>query len=176
MELSPFRIERFYAQYEHSTRFMLSSSDCQSRTIAELLELEPDAHERLLECWCGYTESPGAPALRRAIAALYERTGTEEVVVTSCAEEGIFLLYHALLRAGDHETFQWMRPTASPIGFPRVTGIDNLARYCARLAGIGVLLLPGAVYDQPDHIRIGFGRANMPDALELLEANLTDSQ
>ena len=48
---------------------MLSSSDCQSRTIAELLELEPDAHERLLECWCGYTESPGAPALRRAIAS-----------------------------------------------------------------------------------------------------------
>ena len=102
MELSPFRIERFYAQYEHSTRFMLSSSDCQSRTIAELLELEPDAHERLLECWCGYTESPGGPGLRRAIASLYERTGAAEVVVTSCAEEGIFLLYHALLRAGDH--------------------------------------------------------------------------
>ena len=241
MDLSPFRIERFYAQYEHSTRFMLSSSDCQSRTIAELLELEPDAHERLLECWCGYAESPGAPALRRAIASLYERTGAEEVVVTSCAEEGIFLLYHALLRAGDHvivespcyesalevarstgtticasapsecltalalrnrhvlldrnlaivrhnlplldafferhpETFQWARPTASPIGFPRVTGIGNLARYCARLAEIGVLLLPGTVYDQPDHVRIGFGRANMPDALKLLEANLTDSQ
>jgi len=62
------------------------------------------------------------------------------------------------------------------IGFPRVTGIDNLARYCARLAEIGVLLLPGSVYDQPDHVRIGFGRANMPDALELLEANLTGSQ
>ena len=80
MELSPFRIERFYAQYEHSTRFMLSSSDCQSRTIAELLGLEPDALERMLECWCGYTESPGAPALRRAIASLYERTGIGEVV------------------------------------------------------------------------------------------------
>ena len=99
MDLSPFRIERFYARYEHSTRFMLSGSDCQSRTIAELLELEPDARERLLECWCGYTGSAGAPALRRAIASLYERTGTEEVVVTSCAEEGIFLLYHAVLRA-----------------------------------------------------------------------------
>jgi DNA-binding transcriptional MocR family regulator len=24
------------------------------------------------------------------------------VVVTACAEEGIFLLYHALLRPGDH--------------------------------------------------------------------------
>jgi len=43
-------------------------------------------------------------------------------------------------------------------------------------AEIGVLLLLGTVYDQPDHVRIGFGRANMPDAVELLEANLTDSQ
>jgi hypothetical protein len=59
MDLSPFRIERFYARYEHSTRFMLSSSDCQSRTIAELLELEPDARERLLECWCGYNRVAG---------------------------------------------------------------------------------------------------------------------
>src|SRR5215467_517920 len=87
MELSPFRIERFYARYEHSTRFMLSSSDCESRTVADLLELEPGAQERLLECWCGYTEPPGAPGLRQAIASLYERTGPGEVVVTSCAEE-----------------------------------------------------------------------------------------
>ena len=36
MKLSPFRIERFYARYEHSTRFMLSSSDSESRTVAEL--------------------------------------------------------------------------------------------------------------------------------------------
>jgi aspartate/methionine/tyrosine aminotransferase len=369
VELSPFRLERFYAKYEHTTRFMLSSSDCQSRTIAELLELEPDAHERLLECWCGYTESPGAPELRQAIASLYGWTGAKEVIVTSCAEEGIFLLYHAVLRPGDHaivetpcyesalqvarstgaevsqwrcryedgwahdldalarlirpetrmlyinqphnptgtlmtrpvfehvigfardhglilfsdevyrelehdhaerlppacdeyeravslgsisksyglpglrigwiatrdadlrdavaalkdytticssapsefltalalrnrqvlldrnlaivrrnlplldgfferhaETFAWVRPTASPIGFPRVTGMGDLARYCARLAGIGVLLLPGSVYDEPDHIRIGFGRADMPDALGRLEANLTASQ
>ena len=102
VELSPFRIERFYARYEHSTRFMLSSSDCESRTIGALLELEPDAHGRLLETWCGYTESPGGPGLRQAIASLYERTSAEEVVATSCAEEGIFLLYHAVARPGDH--------------------------------------------------------------------------
>src|SRR4029077_15468020 len=81
---------------------MLSSSDCESRTIGALLELEPGAHGRLLETWCGYTEPPGGPGLRQAIASLYERTAAEEVVVTSCAEEGIFLLYHALLRPGDH--------------------------------------------------------------------------
>jgi aspartate/methionine/tyrosine aminotransferase len=74
------------------------------------------------------------------------------------------------------ESFAWVRPTASPIGFPRVTGMGDLARYCARLAETGVLLLPGSVYDEPDHVRIGFGRADMPDALRLLEANLTASQ
>jgi aspartate/methionine/tyrosine aminotransferase len=368
VELSPFRIERFYARYEHSTRFMLSSSDCESRTIGALLEFEPDAHERLLATWCGYTESPGGPELRQAIAAIYERTGAEEVLATSSAEEGIFLLYHAVLRPGDHVivetpcyesalevarstgaevsqwqrryedgwahdldalaslirpstrmlylnqphnptgtlmtrpvfeqvielarahglvvfsdevyrelehdpadrlpaacdayeravslgsisksyglpglrtgwistrdagvrdavatlkdytticasapsefltalalrhrdvlldrnlaivrrnlplldgfferhagTFAWTRPTASPIGFPRVTGAGDLTRYCERLAEAGVLLLPGSVYDQPDHIRVGFGRANMPEALDVLEATLEKS-
>src|ERR1700760_1287210 len=73
-------------------------------------------------------------------------------------------------------TFAWIRPTASPIGFPRVTGIGDLTQYCEQLAEAGVLLLPGSVYDQPGHVRIGFGRANMPDALSVLEANLTNGQ
>jgi DNA-binding transcriptional MocR family regulator len=99
---SPFRIERFYARYEFTTRYMLSSSDCESRSIGELLELEPDAHARLLGTWCGYTESPGALELRQAIAALCERIDPAQVIVTSCAEEGIFLVNHAVLSAGDH--------------------------------------------------------------------------
>jgi len=102
MDVRPFRIERFYARHEFTTRYMLSSSDCESRTIESLLELEPDAHARLLSTWCGYTESPGAPELRAAIAGLYKGIDPGEVIVTSCAEEGIFLVHHALLRAGDH--------------------------------------------------------------------------
>ena len=74
------------------------------------------------------------------------------------------------------ETFAWVRPTASPIGCPLVRGISDVTRYCAQLAETGVLLLPGSVYDQPAHVRIGFGRANMPDALSLLEANLADGE
>src|SRR5437763_1831179 len=102
MDVAPFRIERYYARYEFTTRFMLSSSDCESRTIESLVALEPDAHPRLLETWCGYTESAGAPELREAIAGLYQRIDPDDVIVTSCAEEGIFLLHHALLRPGDH--------------------------------------------------------------------------
>ena len=67
-------------------------------------------------------------------------------------------------------------PDGEPDRLPRVTGIHDLTRYCARLAEAGVLLLPGSVYDQPDHLRVSFGRANMPDALRLLEANLTNGQ
>jgi len=32
-----------------------------------------------------------------------------------------------------------------------------------------VLLLPGRVYDEPGHVRVGFGRSTMPEALGLLE-------
>ncbi|MFB9990425.1 hypothetical protein ACFFLM_00240 [Deinococcus oregonensis] len=35
-----------------------------------------------------------------------------------------------------------------------------------------VLLLPGTVYDVPDHVRFGFRRANLPEALGHLEAYL----
>jgi aspartate/methionine/tyrosine aminotransferase len=365
MEIRPFRIERYYARYEFTTHYMLSSSDCESRTIESLLELEPGAHASLLSTWCGYTESPGSPELRAAIAGLYERIDPDEVIVTSCAEEGIFLLYHALLRAGDHaivetpcyesalelarstgaavspwhrrfqdgwahdtkalerlvrpatrvlyvnqphnptgtlmdratfervvelarghgivlfsdevyrelehdpqnrlpaaceldqravslgsisksyglpglrlgwlvtrdpelreaimrlkdytticssapsevltavalrnrhallernlgivhrnlplleeffachaDTFEWVRPIAGPIGFPRVHGVEDVGRFCEGLAGHGVLLLPGSVYDEPGHVRVGFGRANLPEALALLESAL----
>ena len=101
MNLPPFRIERYYERYEFTTRYMLSSSDCESRSIAELLSLEPDAGARLLAHRLGYTKSAGDPGLRRAIADIYETIDPEEVVVATCAEEAIFLVYHALLSPGD---------------------------------------------------------------------------
>ena len=39
--------------------------------------------------------------------------------------------------------------------------------FCEQLvADVGVLLLPGVVYDEPGHVRFGFGRADMPEALD----------
>jgi aspartate/methionine/tyrosine aminotransferase len=102
MQIKPFRIEQYFGKYEFTAKYLLSSSDAESRTIKELLDLEPGAQERLLEHWCGYTESPGAPWLREAIAAIYTRVKPEDILVVSCAEEGIFVLYHALVGPGDH--------------------------------------------------------------------------
>jgi DNA-binding transcriptional MocR family regulator len=134
MQLKPFRIERYYAQHEFSTRYMLSSSDCESRTVAELLTFEPDAERRLHETWCGYTESPGSAELREAIAALYERAGADDVIVCSCAEEGIFLVNHALLAAGDHVIVE--TPCyESALELARSTGAQRVATHLRQWVG-----------------------------------------
>ncbi len=70
-------------------------------------------------------------------------------------------------------TFAWQRPKAGPIAFPRLRDGDSEV-FCQRLVReAGVLLLPGAVFDdEGDHVRIGFGRRDAPEALARLEAFL----
>ncbi|GAK52020.1 aminotransferase class I and II [Candidatus Moduliflexus flocculans] len=71
------------------------------------------------------------------------------------------------------DKFRWDEPKAGPIAFPRYLG-GSAERFCHDLVqGAGVLLLPGAVYGEGlPHFRIGFGRKNMPYALERLETFL----
>jgi len=101
MKLPPFALERFFAQHEFSARHLLCASDCESMTVAELLSLEPGAQERLAALRLGYTESPGSPTLREAISRLYSSVRPDEVLVTSGAEEAIYVFMHAALSPGD---------------------------------------------------------------------------
>jgi aspartate/methionine/tyrosine aminotransferase len=363
MNLKPFLIEKYYAKHEFTAKYMLSSSDAESRSITELLAFEPEAREKLEALHLGYTESNGAPELRHAIAEIYQNITQDQVLVLSSAEEGIFIFYNALFNNEDHliietpcyqsglelaratnaevstwerhyedawthdlerlkklirpntkaiylntpsnptginiphETFQaiieiakehkiiifcdevyrelehdpqnqlpaicevyehgvslgsmsksyglpglrlgwlitqnhallekfldfkfytticasapseflsalalrnrhfllernlnivhhnlpllqnfierhqtlfsWVKPNASPIGFPRVHGIQNVREFCEEIVTqTSVLLLPGDVYEQPQHLRISYGRANMPIALGILD-------
>jgi aspartate/methionine/tyrosine aminotransferase len=102
MRIEPFRIEHYFAKHEFSAKYLLASSDAESRTIRDVLDLEPGSQEKFFEQWCGYTEVSGAPELREVIAGMYTRTKPSEVLVVSCAEEGILVLYHALVNAEDH--------------------------------------------------------------------------
>jgi aspartate/methionine/tyrosine aminotransferase len=366
VRIEPFAIERFYERWEFRAELMLSSSDCESLSVKDLLALEPDAEERLRELDLGYTEVPGSLELRTAVAGRYQRTQPEDVLTLAAAEEGIFIAYHALLGPGDHvvveapcygsaievarstgadvspwqrryeegwtydlealerllrpetkliylnsphnptgtqmpratlerivelasdrsivlfsdevyrglehdpadrlpaacdlydhalslntvskayglpglrigwlasrdgdlidrirelklytticssapsellvalalrhgeelversrqlilanlplldaflerreDLFEWIRPTAGPIGFPRAKGDFDVQAWCEQTAAeANVLLLPGAVYEQPRHVRLGFGRANLPQAVERLDAYL----
>ena len=68
--------------------------------------------------------------------------------------------------------FEWVRPRGGSIGFPRLSGDVPIERFAEDLVReTGVLLLPGTVFgDTTNRFRIGFGRTNMPEALERLEA------
>ena len=69
---------------------------------------------------------------------------------------------------------RWEKPRAGCIAFPRLEG-EPIDSFSARLVDQeGVLLLPGSNYGfSGNNFRIGFGRRNMPEALERLERFMT---
>ncbi|HEX8990797.1 MAG TPA: aminotransferase class I/II-fold pyridoxal phosphate-dependent enzyme [Anaerolineales bacterium] len=107
MDITPFKLERYFARYEFTTEYLLCSSDCESMSVAELLALEPGADERFSRHWLGYTESTGGRELRTAISTIYASIEPAEVLVHSGAEEAIFLFMQANLRPGDHVIVHW---------------------------------------------------------------------
>lgn len=102
MQLPPFLIERYFAPREFRAPYMLSASDCESHSIAEILALEPGATEAFLELRLGYTESAGAPTLRDEIVKLYATIEPDDVLVHTGAEEAILTFMLAALAPGDH--------------------------------------------------------------------------
>lgn len=71
------------------------------------------------------------------------------------------------------DRFEWVRPRAGSIGFPRLTvpgvRVDDWAAELVEAEG--VLLIPGSQFEYPgNHFRIGFGRTDLPTALERMTA------
>jgi len=70
------------------------------------------------------------------------------------------------------DRFAWVRPRAGSVGFPRLTvpglGIDAWA--ATLVEAEGVLILPGSQFGYGgNHFRVGFGRTDLPVALDALE-------
>ena len=102
MPINPFKLERFFAKYEFQVKYLLSSSDCESLTLAELLQMATPAS---LALWqdlrLGYTESPGHPLLRAEVARIYDNIPVDNVIIAA-PEEAIFIAMHTILSANDH--------------------------------------------------------------------------
>ncbi len=101
MRIEPFKLERYFAKYEFSTRYLLSSSDCDGYSLKYVLDC---AGERERDLWenlkLGYTDSAGSLFLREAIAAQYRAVSPDNVVVGSPGELN-FAMMNVLLEAGD---------------------------------------------------------------------------
>jgi aspartate/methionine/tyrosine aminotransferase len=98
----PFALERYFARYEFSAPYLLSSSDCDGLTMAEVLAMADDECRGLWrDLTLGYTEPLGLPGLRAEIARLYETVGADDVL-TGAPEELIYIAMIALLSPGDH--------------------------------------------------------------------------
>jgi aspartate/methionine/tyrosine aminotransferase len=103
MPIPDFAIERYFQEHEFTARHLLSSSDAETISMAELVA---SADEEAAALWrdlrLGYTEVAGHPLLRAAIAASYRGVEAEDVLVFSGAEEPILAIGMALVSPGDH--------------------------------------------------------------------------
>lgn len=102
MNVSPFKLERYFAEYEFKVKYLLSPSDCESLSLGELLGM---ADSDSLAMWnsllLSYTESSGHPALRWEVSRLYQTIQPDDVVI-AVPEEAIYIAMNTLLRPGDH--------------------------------------------------------------------------
>ncbi len=100
MTLPPFATEQWFDRFEFRAPHLLSSSDCESVTIAELLELAGAGVDDLAGLRLGYTEMQGHPELRAAVAGQYRHVTADDVVVLNSPIEGIYLTMRVLAGRG----------------------------------------------------------------------------
>src|SRR5687767_12994466 len=85
----PFRLERWFARYEHAVVRQLSASDCEPRTARDVLDAAGAEPRDVLDLRLAYTQTQGDPELRAAIAARYPGRGADDVLVVNAPQEAI---------------------------------------------------------------------------------------
>ena len=70
------------------------------------------------------------------------------------------------------DCMSWIRPLGGSICFPRMSLTDDTFEFCETLIReTGIMLVPSKVFQYGNqHVRIGFGRENFPDVIELFSA------
>src|SRR3972149_2080054 len=142
MPINPFTLERYFAKYEFSVKYLLSSSDCESLGLGELLQMaKPESRELWETLKLGYTESQGHPLLRAEVAKLYERIPPENVLI-AVPEEAIFIAMQSLLAPEDHVI----------VLSPSYQSLSEIAR------SIGCQVTPWMLESTPDGWKLDLGQ------------------
>jgi aspartate/methionine/tyrosine aminotransferase len=77
----------------------------------------------------------------------------------------------------NNHLFKWNRPVGSSMCFPRLLLSQGSTSFCQDLLkNTGIMLAPSSLFDYGEqHIRVGFGREDLPQVIVLLEDYLQDS-
>jgi aspartate/methionine/tyrosine aminotransferase len=125
--LPDFRLETYFSRWEFTAHYHLTASDAQTMTKAELLKLADDED---LHAWetldFGYTTTFGDPALRQAIAEMYEHATADDVLCFAGAEEALYIAMQVLLGPDDHAvviTPNYQAAETIPLSLCEVTGV-----------------------------------------------------
>lgn len=107
--MKPFALERFFAQHEFTVEVNACASDVEAPSMAEVIGWgSQETQQAWADLRLGYTEAPGHPRLREAIAGLYADDVTpDDVLVFAGAEEAIFAFASTELGPGDHAIVVW---------------------------------------------------------------------
>ena len=139
---------------------------CRDRALLERLETRK--HYTSI-CNAGPSELIATHALRRGEEI---KARNRAIIARNLPVFDAFFAAHA-------DLFDWERPRAGCVCFPRYLGPDGVEAFCRDLLeASGVVLLPASIYaselaDVPaDRFRIGVGRADPEPALEAFGAFL----
>ena len=101
MHINDFALERYFAEFEFTAKYLLSSSDCEPLSLQEMLAMaDPEALKLWDNLRLAYTESQGLALIREEIAKMYSGVHPDQVLIIT-PEEGIYLSMQLLLNAGD---------------------------------------------------------------------------
>ncbi len=102
MNIAPFEIEQYFDQYEFTTPYLLCASDCETMSVAELMQMAEVPLADFAEIRLGYTVAQGSLELRTAVSQTYQSVQPDQVIVLTAPEEGIYLTMRTLLEPDDH--------------------------------------------------------------------------
>jgi aspartate/methionine/tyrosine aminotransferase len=80
-----------------------------------------------------------------------------------------------MFMASHEDCFHWQRPKGGSICFPGLRRAEGAHAFCRMLVEkAGIMLLPSAPFQYGDqHVRIGFGRQNLPEVLQRFDTYLS---
>ena len=129
MEIKSFATEHFYAEYEFNTPYQLCNSDCETVSVAELLDMADMSLDQFGRLALGYTESMGNPQLREMIAQSYQTVTPDDVMVLGTPVEGIYLAARAILDPEDEVIVLTPAYDALINMFEHVVGTDRVKKW-----------------------------------------------